>query len=391
MFVPVHWAYGQQSTPSVISMNEAVRLTLANNPISKNAELRINASKNQKLSSFELSPTELNYANGQMYSSVYDSYFEINQHLGSPLAYIKQTKYNKQAVKLSEAEQMVVIKKLTAEAKIAYTNCVYNQSKILTIKELSTLYDQILAISGVPYNPTDTNELNRAVAETSFANFQNELFQAEQDYSIACNKLQQIMYVTEPYSPLDSLLELYAIEILNSGPDKFYPASNLTLYNENVTLSQTKLQVEQSKVFPEITAGYFNHAINGAKGFQGFKVGIAIPLWYFPQKAKINEARINKEITKNESDFQKFNLYKTIDNLKIQLDMLFVQISFYRENALKTSELLIKSATLEIQNKNLNYVKVFENLDNALKIRLNYLEKINAYNQTAIQLESIID
>jgi cobalt-zinc-cadmium resistance protein CzcA len=377
--------------PKVISMNEAVKLTLANNPTSKNAELRINFSKSQALSSVELAPTEINYANGQMYFSTNDSYFEIDQHLGSPLTYIQKGKYNKQTVKLSETEQKVIIKKLTAEVKIIYTKCVYYQSKLATIKELSPLYDQILAISGVPYNPMDTNQLNRALAETSFANFQNQLFQAEQDFTLSCHNLQQVMYTPEPYSPADSSLELYAIEILNNGPDKFYPATDLTVYDETIILSQMKIQVEQSKLFPEITVGYFNHSINNNKGFQGFKVGVAIPFWYFPQKEKINEARIDYEIAKNEADFQKFNLTKTIENLKIQLDKLFVQISFYRENALNTADLLIKSVNLDLKNKKLNYLKIYKNMEDALKIRTDYLEKMKLYNQTAIQLESLID
>ena len=388
--ISANLVYGQQGTPKTISMNEAVALTLTNNPISKNAELQVQAIKSQS-TTLALPLTEFNYANGQFYSTANDAYFEINQHLGSPLTQIQKTKYNKQAVKLSEVEQKIAIKKLTAEAKIAYTNFVYQQAKLSTIKELSPLYSKILAASGVPYNPNDTNQLNRAVDETSFANFQNQLFQAEQDCSLASNNLQQIMNSPLHYIPSDSSLELYAIEILNNGPNKFNPATNNALYHEALVLRQKELQVQQSKLFPEFTAGYFNHEINGAKGFQGYKLGIALPIWYFPQKAKIVEARINLEIAKNKSDYQKFNLNKTIENLKIQLDKLFVEISFYKENALKKANLLFQQANQNSQKKDLDYSNLFENLESGLKIRLDYLERIYHYNHIAIQLESMID
>jgi hypothetical protein len=372
-------------------MYDAVKMALTNSPISKNVELKVIAQKTQPNVSADYISTEINLVHGQMFSATNDSYFEIDQHFGSPLTAVQQSKYNKQATKLAEADQKITLKKLTAETKTDYNNCVYELSKLNTIKELNEFYNEVLAKTGVPYDTTDTSILNRNLTETMFANFQNQLFQAEQDYVLGCNKLRQTLYTTDNYVPIDSSLELYAIEILNSGPNKFNPASGLALYDETVTLGQKKIAVEQSKLFPEFTAGYFNHSINGDRGFQGFKVGVAIPLWYFPQKAKINQTRIEQEIIKNNIDLQKFNLNRTIDNLKIQLDKLFVDISFYRENALKLADSHMSLVHKDLIDKKLNYKEIFENLENALNIRLNYLEKLKRYNETAIQLEALID
>lgn len=390
LITSVQKLYGQQ-IPKPISMYDAVKIALTNSPISKNAELKVIAQRNQPGSSSEYMPTEINFANGQIYSAINDFYFEINQHFGSPMTLVQQSKYNKQATKLAEAEQKITFKRLTAETKIDYNSCVYELSKLNTIRELNSFYNEILAKTGVPYDTTDTSLLNRNITETMFASFQNQLFQTEQDYMLASNKLHQTLYSTDNYVPIDSSLELYAIEILNSGPNKFNPTSGLELCDETVALGRKKLLVEQSKLFPEITAGYFNHSINDDKGFQGFKVGVAIPLWYFPQKARINQAKIEQEITKNSIDLQKFNLNKTIDNLKIQLDKLFVDISFYRENALKLADSHMMIVHKNLVDKKLNYLELFKNLEEALKIRLNYLEKLKRYNETAIQLESFID
>lgn len=390
LITSVQKLYGQQ-IPKPISMYDAVKIALTNSPISKNAELKVIAQRNQPGSSSEYMPTEINFANGQMYSAINDSYFEINQHFGSPMTLVQQSKYNKQATKLAEAEQKIIFKKLTAETKIDYNSCVYELSKLNTIRELNSFYNEILAKTGVPYDTTDTSLLNRNITETMFASFQNQLFQTEQDYVLACNKLHQTIYSTDNYVPIDSSLELYAIEILNSGPNKFNPTSGLELCDETVALGRKKLLVEQSKLFPEITAGYFRHSINGDKGFQGFKVGVAIPLWYFPQKARINQAKIEQEITNNSIDLHKFNLNQTINNLKIQLDKLFVDISFYRENALKLADSHMMIFHKNLVDKKLNYLELFKNLEETLKIRLNYLEKLKRYNETAIQLESFID
>ncbi|HEY4788507.1 MAG TPA: TolC family protein, partial [Bacteroidales bacterium] len=235
------------------------------------------------------------------------------------------------------------------------------------------------------------SNLKRITAETHYAEYQNLLFQAEQDYRLVNNQLQQEMNVSGNFVPADSTLELYAIEILNSGPDKFYPASSISFYNETFVLRQAELSVERSKLFPEFTGGYFNHQINHIGGFQGIKLGVSFPLWYFPQKSKITEARINLEMAKNDLDYQEFNLTKEIENMKILLDKYFVQISYYRENALHKADLLIQYANQQFKKGEIDYSAYFDNLEMALKIQLDYLETIKSYNQTAIQMESFID
>lgn len=383
--------YSQSAPPKTISMNEAVALALKNNSIAKNAELQVLAVRYQTSNSLIMAPTEINYANGQFYSSTNDSYFEVNQRFASPLTYIQKEKYKKQAIQLSETEQLVTGKKVTANTKIAYTTCVYRFAVLSQLKELNVLYDHILSITGVPYDSTDTNQLTRATAETHFASFQNKLFQAEQNCTLATNSLQLTLNSTENFIASDTTLELYAIEIMNSGNNKFAPTTHTALYTQTAELQKRNLQIQQSKLFPEVTAGYFNHEINSNKGFQGFKLGIIVPLWFFPQKAKIDEARINLAISKNESDYQLFTLTKTIENLKIQLDQLYVDISFYRENALKKADLLTQQVIQNIKTGNFNYIQVFESLESVMSIQLDYLEKVNHYNQTAIQLESLID
>jgi heavy metal efflux system protein len=382
---------GQQSTPKNLSMDEAVSLALANNPLSKNAQLKINVIRAQKSSAFDIGATELNYQYGQMYSVMYDESFEIIQHFGSLSTYVQKGKYNKQEGILTEAEQKLIVKKLVADVKIAYSNLTYQFSRLNAIRQLGPFYNELLNITGAPYNQLDSNLLQRATAETYYADYQNQQFQAEQDYKLAGNELQQLLFVSEEIIPADSSLELYAIKILNSGPDKFYPMGYISFYNETLNLCKKEVILEKSKLFPEITAGYFNHDINHIKGFQGFKVGFAVPLWFFPQKARINEAHIKEEIAKNELDYQKFNITKTIENLKIQLDKLFVQISFFRENALNKADILIHSSNQKFQRKEIDYPDYLKNLAAGLKIQLDYIESVFLYNKTAIRLESYID
>lgn len=380
-----------QTLKKKISINEAVNIALANNPLAKNAELNVQSIKAGSLSGINLGTTEINYLNGQLYSATTDNFWEIEQHLGSPITHIQSLKYNRQVVLVSEDEQKLTLKRLTADVKTSYINLLYHYSRLRLFNSFNISFNALLSISGLPYDKLDSNELRKITAETRYGDFQNKLFQAEQDYNLASNQLQQSLNIQEEVAPIDSSLELYAIEILNSGPDKFYPQSHLSFYLESLNLHKKKISLEQSKLFPEFTIGYFNHEINQFKGFQGIKISVSIPVWYFPQKAKINEARINQKIAMNELEYQKFNISKTIENIKIQLDKNFVLISFYRENALKKADLLLQIANQQMQNKEVDYDSIYTSLEMALKIQLEYLDAVKQYNQLAIQLEFYVD
>jgi heavy metal efflux system protein len=382
---------GQQPTIKIITMNEAVTIALANHPVAKNTELKIRAARINPLANVGIGNTELNFAHGQMYSAVNDEFLEIKQYLGSPVTHIRNIQYQEQQVKLTEAEQKLVVRQLTAEVKSAYSDFLCQIEKVKVIHRIASIYDQLLNLTGVPYQLNDTDLLKRITAETLFASFQDKQFQAEQEYRVAHNQLQQWLNCTEELVPADTVLELYAIQIFNSGPDKFSPEPYLAFYNESLLLHKKEIGLEQSKLFPEFTAGYFNHEIAGTKGFQGFMLGFSMPLWYFPQKAKIAAARINKEIVQNEADYQKFYLSKKIDNLRIQLDQSFVHISFFRENALKRADLLTELAVGQIRKKDIDYIECIGILQSALEIQLEYLEKLRLYNKTAIELEHYIE
>jgi cobalt-zinc-cadmium resistance protein CzcA len=145
--------------------------------------------------------------------------------------------------------------------------------------------------------------------------------------------------------------------------------------------------LERSKFSPELYAGYFNHEIGKVKGFEGFRVGVSFPLWFLPQKAKTTEARINFSMAQNDYEYQKFSIQKTIENLKIQLDKLFVQISYFRENALNQADLLLKNDWVKFTNQEIKYHEYLLSVGTSFKIKLDYLESLRQYNLAAFQLE----
>ncbi len=374
-----------------ITLNEAVNLLLSNNPHAKNARLQVEVAHANKASSIEINPTEFTYSYGQLNNAVNDMYFEVNQNFGSPLAHYYKHKMNNEDLNYQKTLCKIAINELTALLKSSWFEWVFAQNKVALVEEELRIFEETL--DGF-FNDTIAVNSNKPLlmqAQTKYADIQNRNFQASQDYKLASNKMKGLLFTTDEIAPADTTLEMYAISTKTNGPDKFYPATYIQLYNENINLKKWESNYERSKLFPEITAGYFNQQIDLVKGFEGIMVGITVPLWFFPQKAKIKQASLQQNIARNELDYHKFDLELRIENLKIELDKLFVQISFFSENVLKQIENDEQLTITRYKNHEMPLNEMLDTVQAIYSKRLEFLEAVKKYNQVAVELEFLVN
>ena len=62
-------------------------------------------------------------------------------------------------------------------------------------------------------------------------------------------------------------------------------------------------------------------------------------------------------------------------------------LQYYEDKALPQSDLIIETAQKSYENGAIGYLEYFRNIDQALKLKFDYLENLNNYNQAVIKLE----
>jgi cobalt-zinc-cadmium resistance protein CzcA len=380
------------SKENVITLTDAICMAIQNNPVAKNAELKLQAAQLHKKSILDFPGTTTHFQYGPINSTLMDRYFGINQSFGSVPAYIKKSKVVKNEIKIMESEQQLVIRDIMAQVKIAWFQWVFAIQKIQIIgKEVSFYEDSMFLLNRDTSSVVDSISLEKLDFQTKYADSQNRLFQASQDYKIATNQIMQLLFTDENFVPSDTLLDLYAIEVKTAGPDKFYPIRQVNYYTEMSNLKKEQVGLERAKLFPEFYLGYFNQQMYHFNGFNGISAGLTIPLWYFPQKSRIKEAEISHKISLNNLEYQKFTIQKKIENMRIKLDQLFVQISYYRENALIQADVMERVAIGKYAKKLIDYPEFMQRIRDIYAIKLGYIEKVLAYNTTAVELEYYVN
>lgn len=370
-----------------LSLNQIIDSAIANHPEIKNAELRIIAAKTHYKEIPDIKPTEIYYERGQRFSAFTDTKFEIQQNIGSPFAWKSKEVYTNNIIALQEAEAQLIKAQVVKKVKAAYYSCIYELNRLEVLKKQKELCTDSSNILTLHNKYSDTNQLDKTNAEIQLFELSSQADQSYNDYLLAKNDLIQAAYLNSDFEPIEEELKMFEI-VASPDAENRVPANLFNnYYRQNSGLADATVKLENAKFYPEITAGYFNQSINRGHGFTGFQVGIVMPLWFLPQSAKKKEAIIQKQIAENEKDLQKFNARNTSEKMMIKLNKLFERLNYFYDFALKQAYLIEEIAIKKFKTNSIEYISYFQSINTAYKIRLEYLDTLNNYNQTAIELE----
>jgi outer membrane protein TolC len=75
------------------------------------------------------------------------------------------------------------------------------------------------------------------------------------------------------------------------------------------------------------------------------------------------------------------------ENLEYELNNYFKKLQYYSQVGLGQADQLLEINRAKFENEDIDYTEYTQKADEAFQIRLDYIETLNNYNQTAIQLE----
>jgi len=160
------------------------------------------------------------------------------------------------------------------------------------------------------------------------------------------------------------------------------------LRDEYQRMALNKLRIEQKKLVPGLSLGYFigTNAGTDAKLYPGYQVGLSVPLWFVPQQARIQAAKIEKEISATDAANYTIQLQSKYYQLMAEIRKNDEVIQQYLASGKGMAEEIIKFARLAYGNGDIDFYQYIQNIENATEIELEYLENLNKYNQAVLEL-----
>ncbi|PUZ20907.1 cobalt-zinc-cadmium resistance protein CzcA [Chitinophaga costaii] len=395
-------AKAQTGPVKIVNLEAAIHAAVQSNPTTSMAALNMQYQQALKGSTADFGKTNINLTYGQYNSPVgYDNNFTISQAIPNPV-YLKRLAQLADAnIYASQLQAAIYRSKVAYQVKSVYYLLLFRYQQAKSDQEVVTLYSRILKAAEVRLATGETNGLEKYNASTRL---QEAIAQQQQTIELANTHLQQLrlfMGDNTITGIADSVLQEKPLLIV---PDTtaFHNNAELQSLRSEVMVASREIKVEKSKLLPDFNVGYFNQSLVGTydkdgsaqyygvgKRFQGFEAGIGLPIFAGAQRARIKAARLNEQVKASQVDAFYFSLLQRGTELLSDLKRFQIQIDFYRHAALPQTDLLITKSQRAFEAGEMDYYQLSQSINNAVEVRRQFLNLLNQYNQTAIELELI--
>ncbi|MDB5274509.1 MAG: cation efflux protein [Chitinophagaceae bacterium] len=388
---------------SVITMDYCIQQAIANNGNVKSAQYVIEQNRTLQKTSFDLAKANVTGMYGQYNSYRNDLNITVSQSIAFPSVYMNLSELARANSQSSELKKDVVQNELVYNVKQTWHQLLFFAARQRLLENQDSIYTEYLRAASIKYRSGESNYLEKITAETQLYEIKNQLFQNKADIDIMLQRMAVLMNTKSALVLQDSVLAKRPLVFTN---DSVAVSSNpaLSFMKQQIYVNQKQKQVERSRLMPDFNFGYFNQSLRGYQDndngiqqyynastrFQGVMVGISIPLWARAQAARIKAADFGVKIAETQYDLMQRNINGQYQQLLQVYFKYNTSLSYYEKNVLPQAALILTNAQKAYKAGDINYVEYMTSLNKALTTRTDYLNLLNQYNQSVINIEFII-
>ena len=308
--------------------------------------------------------------------------FGIQQDVRFPTAYISEKKVYKARFNMETSAYEIQKKGLERKLTESYYQYQISRKKQLLFKKIDSLYQNFTQTAARRFELGETNYLEKITAASKQQQIHLKYTQANQNVSLAYKDLMQIVQSEDSIQIANESIMKISLNSLNINN-----SSEIKYHQNRISLFEAQRNFERQQVLPDISLTYFqgtNSLLNG--NLTGYQVGLKIPILFGGKSSKIKSAKIAKEVAVSESQEYSIQLNTKYNSLKLKLKQLEETVSYYEKNGKLLSEEILKTANGSFKNGEINFYQYIQSLESVYEIQLDYLDKLNKYNQTVIAI-----
>lgn len=388
------------NSKTITTLEDAVTIGLSNNGNVQVAKTNVELQEQGKKTAFDPGKTNVGVQYGQYNSFENDFAFNLNQQFDFPTVYTNQHKLAKEKTEGSQMQLAVTENSLKRDIRQSWYQLAYLREKEKLLLYQDTIYGRFLHAASIRYETEATSYLEKAAAETRVMEIQNALKIIASDITIQEKQLRILLNDT---TGIRFMPDVLAERTVASVQDSAQLANNplLAYAKQQIDIAGAEKSVQSSKMLPGFSIGYFNQSLIGsstANGdiagsstrFSGVQAGITIPLFYGSYKANIKSAKLKEQMAETNANYYSTVLQGQYEQQLQEVLKYQGSLSYYRDKAVPQANLIIGNAQKSFENGAIDYVEYFQNLNQGLELKFNYLNTLNGYNQAIINLEYLI-
>lgn len=401
VFGPTQFSPVRAQKPRIINLHEAIQLALDSNLNVRASAYSTEIEKTLKKASWDIDKTNIDYEYGKFNSYEKDNSISLSQSFAFPTVYANQGRLAESRVKSSEWQLKNTQLETSSLVKQVYWQLAYLYSKQKLLAYQDSLYTGFRRAAELRAKIGETNKLEMITARSQSLEITNQFKQVSADISIYSNKLQTLLNVDFEVSPADTVLRSLDL-VLSTDSNSVTNNPALNYFRQEIEVSKFERKLESSRILPDITLGWSSQTIQGTQEVNGIPrafglndrfnsvhAGITIPLWFSASAAKVRAAKVRQQLIETKAEYVKRSLEGNYQSLLQEYKKYQNSVDYYENQAIPEAKLIIEQSTKSYKAGAMDYLEYVQSLSRALSIRQNYLDAVNSYNQTIIQIEFI--
>lgn len=371
------------------NLDQLKELTLNNNHLLMAGELKVESSNSMIQAAFTFEPTELFYAfdeNDIAINGLPNHKFGFQQNFDFPSVYGARKSVFEAQNRLAENGQAynraLVLKSVTK----SYYWLLYLEKKRLLLEELINLYSDYAKHAQLKFESGESTKLESLTAKTKQQQLVTNFKALEKELNEGYLQLKSLVQV-------DTVFQLDVnddLKYANIGNDSLVQLGE-NLSKARIAVKESELKVKKQEMIPGLSVNYFvgsNRSLDA--NLQGYQVGLKLPLLYVGDRAQVKSKTLALAAAKQEyEDYQwRFTSYR--DQIEANLQRYQVQLNYFDTEGLSFAEEITIISKAAYDGGEINFFNYTGSLEDAMRIKLDYLETVNNYNQAAIEFNYAI-
>jgi len=380
----------QQTAPKRVSSSEAIALAKNNLQYEVNNQ-QVNKGKAQIQTATALPKTGVFAENEDMRPSDNKGILKIgvSQSIAWPGLYKAQKNLYGEQLKYYNLGAAAIDVQVKRDVRTVYYQLWYLQDKQKLYHRLDSIYKSLNAAAILKVKTGDSPGLDSIAANVRMRELQALMQQVGKEMQIQQQSLMQLLNTNDVLLP--QMLPLEKLMMPDLASDSTHPM--LALQSQNINIANAGINVVKNENKPEFSGRFFSQRLYGAKDpFTGFSVSAVFPLFgakAYQSKVKVAQADVAVQQKQYEYEAQVLNTQKL--QMQQEVEKNSSMLSFYESTGLKQAEEIIKAASLAYRAGEISFAELSQFLTQAIEIQKNYLENLNAYNQSVIQYNYYIN
>jgi cobalt-zinc-cadmium resistance protein CzcA len=385
-FLGLGLSNAQAQTPK-LSLNQCVAEALQKNSLIRSGGLEVQTADALIATGRELPKGTLDFQYGKTQTYFSQDYTVVaNQSIPWPSLLKAQVKALSSQKMIAEKRLAITKSLVAASVKWYYYQLLVQQKQSAFLKKQDSLYVQMRRAASLKYKEGETGKLEFVAAEARLREFQQK--QAALSLDMKANYAQLAYWINHP-TPFEIQGDESITMTLQKGKDiASMPA--IQLFDEQIQHGKLLTDVERHKLLPDIRVGAVTQSIENYTGQNFIQAGISIPIFAKAQKARIKAAENNELYLASQKEQGISQLSAELSSQFVQLEKHLNGINYFQQTGLAQAAWLELTALKSYQQGEIEYVEMLQNTQQAWQIREQYLQEVLAYNQSIVQIETIL-